>query len=470
MSMPLDGFVKSYLKALQEGNAAIFAGAGLSKSCGFVDWKQLLRCAAEELTLNIDRETDLLALAQYHENEFGRGRINQVLVDEFCRQAEESENHRILAALPIRTFWTTNYDQIIESALRKAGKSVDVKLSSENLALTVTGHDAIVYKLHGDVSAPHKAVLTKNDYETFNDSRSLFTNALQADLSSKTFLFVGFSFNDPNLDAILGRMRSLLGTHVRPHYCLMRQVLRSDYRTDADYEYAEKRQQLKVRDLVRYGIHVVFVQAYEQITDVLLGLRTLVRRHCIFVSGTAEEYGDWPVDRAWDLGLSLGSTLTARGFRIATGYGLKVGDSLIRGVLRESSKMKNAPTNSLHLGCLPDPTAGADVWRQYRSNMLETAGCAIFLFGNKYVSGTLVNASGMLEEFELGIKENVIPIPVGVTGFAAEELWNKVMANFNTYVTDPSLKSYYEDLGNKDLTNAELVDRILRITTKLASP
>lgn len=59
---------------------------------------------------------------------------------------------------------------------------------------------------------------------------------------------------------------------------------------------------------------------------------------------------------------------------------------------------------------------------------------------------------------------------VSATGFAAEKLWHKVMANFEMYVGDENLRSYYEDLGNKALTNAELVDRILRITTRLASP
>jgi hypothetical protein len=33
----LEGFYKHFVKAMREGNAAIFAGAGLSKASGFVD-------------------------------------------------------------------------------------------------------------------------------------------------------------------------------------------------------------------------------------------------------------------------------------------------------------------------------------------------------------------------------------------------------------------------------------------------
>lgn len=472
MPLPLKRFMGSYLKALQEGNAAVFAGAGLSVPSGHLNWKQLLRGAAEDLSLDINRETDLLALAQYHENEFGRGRMNQVLLDEFCRQAEPNKNHRILAGLPIRSFWTTNYDTLIENALRSVGKSVDVKTSTENLALTVSGHDAVVYKMHGDASAPDRAVLTKNDYETYHNDRRLFMTALQSELASKTFLFIGFSFSDPNLDAVLSRMRSMLGSHVRPHYCLMRQEVRSEEQSDAEFAYAETKQKLKIRDLARYGIHVILVESYERITEVLEELQLLVRRNCVFVSGSAERYADWGEERFYEFGRSMGRALVEHGFRVATGYGLGVGDSVIRGVLQQVNRRKNATEKILHLGCLPDPNAAVAEWSQYRSDMLNMSGVAIFLFGNKIdPSGKPANATGMFEEFEIGHRQGVVPIPVGATRFAAEELWRKVMADFDTYVPNPSLKPYYEDLGvDSGLTDAELVETVMNIITTLASP
>ncbi|MDC4865530.1 hypothetical protein NQ912_18445, partial [Acinetobacter baumannii] len=58
--------IKNLVKELQADNLAIFAGAGLSKPAGYVDWKNLLKEVAEELELDIDKESDLVALAQYH--------------------------------------------------------------------------------------------------------------------------------------------------------------------------------------------------------------------------------------------------------------------------------------------------------------------------------------------------------------------------------------------------------------------
>jgi hypothetical protein len=41
-------FIKDFLKEIREDNAAIFAGAGLSASAGFVNWRELLRPIADE--------------------------------------------------------------------------------------------------------------------------------------------------------------------------------------------------------------------------------------------------------------------------------------------------------------------------------------------------------------------------------------------------------------------------------------
>ena len=41
MKMEKEYFIQQYLKEIQDGNAAIFAGAGLSVDAGYVNWKNL---------------------------------------------------------------------------------------------------------------------------------------------------------------------------------------------------------------------------------------------------------------------------------------------------------------------------------------------------------------------------------------------------------------------------------------------
>ena len=72
METEIKKFIKEYSSEILDGNAAIFAGAGLSMSCGMSSWKELLKDIAEELKLDIDRENDLLSMlkAKYDKNPF----------------------------------------------------------------------------------------------------------------------------------------------------------------------------------------------------------------------------------------------------------------------------------------------------------------------------------------------------------------------------------------------------------------
>ncbi len=119
-SAEVEAFIKRYVKDLEEGAAAVFAGAGLSRTCGFVNWKELLREIAEELELSVEFEHDLISVAQYHVNKKNSPTgLSRKILEEFSEQAEPSEAHRILARLPIRTYWTTNYDTLIEDSLKE---------------------------------------------------------------------------------------------------------------------------------------------------------------------------------------------------------------------------------------------------------------------------------------------------------------------------------------------------------------
>ena len=119
--VPKNIFFREYIKAIRDGNAALFAGAGLSRPLGFVDWKELLRPLAEDIGLNIEDEHDLTLVAQYVQNAAGnRGVISKSIMDAFNREVDLNDNIRILTRLPIETYWTTNYDHLIEDGLREA--------------------------------------------------------------------------------------------------------------------------------------------------------------------------------------------------------------------------------------------------------------------------------------------------------------------------------------------------------------
>src|SRR6185503_20060904 len=103
-----DQFLNEYSRALEDGNAALFAGAGTSAASGMVDWRGLLRGIAKGLGVDVDEESDLIGLAQYEHNSAGtRHRLNSAIIDEFNKRATFSQIHKWLAQLPIETVWTT---------------------------------------------------------------------------------------------------------------------------------------------------------------------------------------------------------------------------------------------------------------------------------------------------------------------------------------------------------------------------
>ena len=295
MLITKDEFKIEYGKAVSEGYGAVFAGAGLSKSAGFINWKELVAPFATALSLDVEKESDLIGLTQFYKNEKGnRSDINQRILNSFLSDESLNDNIRIITRLPISTYWTTNYDELIEEGLKENNRRADVKISPDTLSINIVDRDAIVYKMHGDVRTPSEAVLTKDDYETYNQKRKLFTTALQGDLVSKTFLFIGFSFEDPNLDYILGRIRVLLGESVRNHYCFLEKVNIENYETDEVEKFNRDSvmQELKIRDLQRYGIQTILLDSYSEITGLLLDIEREYFNKSVFISGSISDYND----------------------------------------------------------------------------------------------------------------------------------------------------------------------------------
>lgn len=471
MNRDKETFLKDINKELIEENVAIFAGSGMSAGVGFVNWSELLKPIAEELGLDIDKEHDLVALAQYHCNDNGnnRSQLNQRLIEEFSREVKETENHRIICRLPIRTFWTTNYDKLIEQSLASAGKIADVKYTKEHLALTKPKRDAIVFKMHGDVDHPDKAVLTKDDYERYHVKMDQFLSALKGDLISKTFVFIGFSFTDPNLDYILSRVRVAYEGNQRRHYCFIRHVVKSANESDADYKYRIRKQELFVNDLNRFNIKTILIKKYSEITELLNLVELHFKKNTIFISGAAHEYGSWGEKKSLQFTHKLSSELVSKKYKVVSGFGLGIGSSVITGALEQ---IYMHPNNNIidQLLLRPFPqeltniVSRSELWRKYREDMISHAGIAIFVFGNKIENDTIVHSNGMRQEYEIAKSQGIVVIPVGVTGYISKELWRAEMDIINSDDNvSIEFKELFAELGDEAKTPSQVSETIFKI-------
>lgn len=466
----VEAFVNAFVDDIADGTAAIFAGAGLSVASGHVNWAELLRDIASDLGLDVDRETNLVAVAQYHFNARGtRSRINQKLIDEFSVGHKANENHEILARLPIATYWTTNYDRLIESALEDADKIVDVKFGVGHLKTTVRGRDVTLFKMHGDVSDAEHAVVTKDDYEGYFRDREPFITALAGDLISKTLLFIGFSFSDPNIDYVMSRVRVVLNKKTKIHYCVLRRESRRLREKIAEFRYRKLQQEFFVRDLSRIGIQAILIDEYAELTSILRLVETRYRQRKIFISGSAHEFSPFLADAAAMLIEGISRELIKQSLGVVTGFGLGVGPSVISGALQVLlGNRKRYRETQLEAKPFPIGEENKAAYRKHREAMIQKCGVAIFLFGNKRdANGKLVPADGVEQEYEIAKSLGVKIIAVGSTGWIAGRIWRDEREAFSHYTT--TVQKAYDALANADLKPQQIISAILTVVKAVRS-
>lgn len=422
-------FIKEIEKAIKSEEIAAFIGAGLSVPAGFPTWAELPKEPAREIKLDVEKELDLVNLAQYYSNARQRSSIDDLIKDSFSKLKKPTKNHTLLAQLPISTFWTTNYDKLLEKALEANNKIPFVKTKDEQLRGTNGNFDAVVYKLHGDVDSPEDAVITRSDYEEFGyNKRKLFREVLEGDLLTKTFIILGFSFSDPNFNYIIGRLRVLLEeSKTRKHYCIMKRVAKDE----DDFDYKKAKQELQIEDLNRYGVFTYLVNNYWEITDILQTIVDRYRRKTIFISGSADNYGAFSEEEGKIFLHTLAMRLAEKSYHIVNGYGRGVGEYLLSGVAEYS--MINGKNILDYLTLMPFPQSNIshiDIEKLYQVNreqMIEKCGIAIFVFGNK--NGEI--AKGVLEEFSVSMHKNLVCLPIEYTGGATKEIFKKLSSEDN---------------------------------------
>jgi hypothetical protein len=412
--------VDRFATALETGEAALFAGAGLSASAGCVDWRGFSRQFAADLSLDVDRERDLVALVQYHINERdSRAQVVAALERAFSA-CDPTDNHHLLARLPLHTVWTTNYDRLLETAFERAGKVVDVRVTQEDFARSRRA-DVTLYKMHGCVTRADEAIVAKDDYETYEHTRSLFVDGLKGDLISRTFLFLGFSFTDPNIDYILSRVRVLLGRNQREHLCLMRRPPPTS--DDADTAAEARRVELRVGDLRRFGIETAFVAEYEEIDDLLRMLATRLRRRNVFISAASTQEREGGA-AAVAVCRALGARLVDAGMNLVTALDRGPAEQAVLGAMDAWSRSPHglASDRLVTRGPRDDDPPSSSGLAFARRDLLQRSGTLIVVGGGAPGAGEPDVRADVAAARVAGCR--VVPLPG--TGGVARELWTEM--------------------------------------------
>lgn len=485
MSVSREEFLRRYSQNLLEGSAAVFVGAGFSIPAGFVDWRTLLREIATDLGLDVDLEHDLIAVAQYELNRKGsRDTLDEAIVRKFARDATETENHRLLARLPVDTVWTTNYDQLIENVFRSVGKRVDVKIAPEQLRVRKPHVDATIFKMHGDADHSYAAVITKDDYECYEAEKGAFTVQLLADLLSKRFVFIGFSFTDPNIEYTFNRLRRLLNPHRREnsapkeHYCILRKPALSDYvdvkGTDVEKRHMHERDMARLKhrvgDMKRLGVQAVLIDDYQEITELLQALNRRVNTRKVMFSGAAHDFSPFGEKRLEEFCRRLGRALIEKGYDIISGVGKGISAAIMIGAQealarpdagRLGDRLKLFPFPYWY----PDETKRTEYYRQNRREMAAQAGATIVIAGNKMTPDGLIESTGVWAELDEAGAHGHYIIPIGATGHAAQTVWKALIASGDSFPS--GVKAELAILGDIKASDDALIAAVLAILEKI---
>lgn len=209
------------VNAFIENRAALFIGAGVSRSVqGLPDWKELIEPLKAGI-LDCPNDATLLDIAQYYANQEGSVELARQLKAKLEKDdLEPSEIHHSLVRLPVDRIYTTNFDTLLERAYKKvSGRDAQRITRAAHVALTSGGLSIV--KLHGDLDDPEHIVITAGDFEDYFESHTALGQQLTSDLARRVILFVGYSFTDPDIRNILRQTRRAMGDEfAAKHYIL----------------------------------------------------------------------------------------------------------------------------------------------------------------------------------------------------------------------------------------------------------
>ncbi|NTV99731.1 MAG: CHAT domain-containing protein [Oscillochloris sp.] len=131
-------------------------------------------------------------------------------VGKAARDTNSADPHKVLASFKLPLYITTNFDTLLEDALREAGcapQSIYCPWNSDLTNLPQTTYDAnpdpkqpLVYHLFGMFEEPLSLVLTEDDYFDYliavTSDRELIPGVVQKAITDSPLLFLGFHVDD----------------------------------------------------------------------------------------------------------------------------------------------------------------------------------------------------------------------------------------------------------------------------------
>jgi len=448
-------FIDNFINQLKLSNLSFFLGAGVSVGAGFPSWKELLEDIANDIGIDLKKETDYYRIFQYCVNELSISVVEHRVYEKLSKLSYKSEGVEGVLKLPIDSFWTTNFDQVLERNIEsKHGvkpiiiyRDADLTKVQANLSKA----NFKIFKLNGHLEDIKSWVLTQSDLEKYSDEHRGMLTFFRRELVQNTFFFLGNSFTDTVILSALSEVKKYFGELNQYHYTIL---IRDTKRQEFDFF---------VKDLEkRYGIKTLVVECDSEIPIILNEISERLRKRQVYFSGSFRSISREEQNFVTDLSEKLTTKLLECGFKISSGMGRRLGDLIAGSSLRWLVENNHIVSKSLVLR--PDKyyRHGADgkpndTTRRMREYAQHDSGIAVFICGQETEDAS--GSEGTYQEFEIAKESNLKIIPIGATGYEARKIWHEIKNNITRY---GYLERYIDKL-NDETNPDELANIVVQI-------
>src|SRR4030042_444692 len=209
--------IREIASLITSGRCVLVVGAGISAGAGLPSWGELIGELKEELAKKLEDDSclqtdcDWLTIAQAYEQCFTKQDLQAKLQFRTDTTGKNlTKVHDLLPALGVDVWVTTNYDDFLERLLVDSRQAYSVVVEDGDIT-DIDPHKKLLVKLHGDAHAGGTMILTKNDFFLSQQTRDLIWSKMSIFMAERSFLFLGYGVNDPDLSHIQASLAHRLG-------------------------------------------------------------------------------------------------------------------------------------------------------------------------------------------------------------------------------------------------------------------
>lgn len=206
--MPIS--IATLCRALKPSRTALLLGAGASVPSGAPSGRDLAHLLWREVAKSEPSSDDLVETSSLLERRFQRIDVITAVVSRL-RRLKPTGGLLGLPQFGWDSVFTTNFDQLLESAFKSCGIPLAVVSSNYDFTNKEGRTETTLYKLHGCISQDRalgnkpSMILTEQDYEDFDKYRQTLFQKLNLHLLSGDILVIGQSLRDPHLADLVKR-------------------------------------------------------------------------------------------------------------------------------------------------------------------------------------------------------------------------------------------------------------------------